>query len=187
MILLQINRDLESSLWYTGSTIAQTLSGSMGLLGAVMLFGLQETSRSIASAAKKLAENPHPTMNPAYIHHVLTRRGFHELARLYDEQLEGEQQGGTSVDLLAHHATLSWELDHDALVRRSFWTALKASGVMIAFSIALCGLAPSLAAHEGLGRALLLVSVVGAIGCLALYGILLRVLFRTTDEVKPTR
>lgn len=183
MILLQINRDLESSLWYTGSTIAQTLSGSMGLLGAIMLFALQETSRSIASAAKLLAEHPHPTMNRAYIHHVLTRRGFHELARLYGEQLQGVG-GETSVDLLAHHATLSWELDHDELVRRSFWTALKASGVMIAFSIALCGLAPNLAGHEVLGRALLLISVVGAIGCLALYGILLRVLFRTTSEVK---
>ena len=182
--MLIINHDLESALWYTGSTIAQTLSGSMGLLGAIMLFALQEASRSIARAAAQLAEHAHPTINPAYIHHVLTRRGFHELAKLYGDQLEGAQQGGTSVDLLAHHATLTWELEHDALVRRSFWTALQASGVMIAFSIAICGLSPTLSAHERLGQGLLLLSVAGAIGCLLLYGILLRVLFRAPVEIK---
>ncbi|HEU5220396.1 MAG TPA: hypothetical protein VFU23_17170 [Gemmatimonadales bacterium] len=180
-MFLQIDHDLEGSLWYTGSTIAQTLSGSMGLLGAIMLFALQETARSIANAAKQLAAHPHPTLNPAYIHHVLTRRGFHELARIYGEQLETTQEGGTSVDVLAHHSTLMWELDHDELVRRSFWTALKASGVMIAFSIALCGFSPSLASNYVLGRAMLGVSMVGAVGCLVLYGILLRVLFRRVE------
>ncbi len=181
--MLIIDHDLESSLWYTGSTIAQTLSGSAGLLGAIMLFALQETSKSIARAAVQLATHPHPTMNAAYMHHLLSRRGFHELARLYGDSLTGVTEGGTSLDLLAHHATLTWELDHDAGIRRSFWTALKASGVMIAFSIALCGLAPGLAAHERLGQAVLLISVAGAIACLVLYGILLRALFRPPTEM----
>lgn len=92
--MIILDHDLEGSLWYTGSTIAQTLSGSMGLLGAIMLFALQEASRSIARAAAQLAEHAHPTINPAYIHHVLTRRGFHELAKLYGDQLEGAQQEG---------------------------------------------------------------------------------------------
>ena len=35
-----MNVDLESTLFYTMSTIAQTLSGSMGLLGAIVLFVL---------------------------------------------------------------------------------------------------------------------------------------------------
>ena len=35
-----MNVDLESTLFYTMSTIAQTLSGSMGLLGAIVLFAL---------------------------------------------------------------------------------------------------------------------------------------------------
>lgn len=179
------NPDLENSLWFTGSTIAQTLSGSMGLLGAIMLFALQETSRSIARAAKQLAEFPHPTMNAHYIHHLLTRRSFRELARLYGEQLQADEAGGTSVELLAQYSTLSWELDHDRLLRRSFWKALLASGVMIGFSIAFCGLSPELSKHVGLGRALLFLGISGAIGCLLLYGILLRVLFRdASDDVE---
>lgn len=179
-----LDHDLEGSLWYTGSTIAQTLSGSMGLLGAIMLFALQEAARSIARAAQQLATNPHPTMNPTYIHHLLTRRSFEELARLYGDHLKGVTEVGTSLDMLGHHSTLTWELEHDALIRRSFWTALQASGLMIAFSIAICGLSPQLSAHPALGQAMLLLSVAGSIGCLILYGILLRALFRPPLELE---
>ncbi len=176
------NPDLENSLWFTGSTIAQTLSGSMGLLGAIMLFALQETSRSIARAAKQLADIPHATMNVHYIHHLLARRSFRELARIYGEQLQMDEAGGTSVELLAQHSTLSWELDHDQALRQSFWKALLASGVMIAFSIAFCGLSPELSKHERLGSIFLLLGIAGAVGCLVLYGILLRVLFRDSSD-----
>ncbi len=182
-----INPNLESALWYTGSTIAQTLSGSMGLLGAIMLFALQETSKSIARAAVQLSTHPHPTMNPSYMHHLLSRRGFRELAKLYADSLKGATEGGTSVELLAHYSTLTWELDYDAKLRRSFWTALEASGVMIAFSITVCGLAPVLAKRDWVGQAALVIGVVGAISCLVLYGILLRVLFRTTTEIRMPR
>ena len=156
----------------------------MGLLGAIMLFSLQETARSIARAAEQLAAHPHPTLNPAYIHHLVTRRGFHELARIYREALEGapNRGEGTSVELLAHHATLSWELDHDAAIRKAFRTALKSSGAMIALAIVLCAAAPSLSGHGNLGWALLVLSVLGAIGCLILYGILLRALFRSQAQ-----
>ena len=177
-----IDTNLENSLWFTGSTIAQTLSGSAGLLGAIMLFALQETSKSIARAAVQLAAHPHPTMNAAYMHHLLSRRGFHELAKLYGDSLKGITETGTSLELLAHHATLAWELDHDAKIRASFWTALKASGVMIAFSITVCGLAPGLSARVTLGSILLLLIIAGAISCLVLYGILLRDLFRPPLE-----
>lgn len=179
-----IDTNLENSLWFTGSTIAQTLSGSAGLLGAIMLFALQETSKSIARAAVQLATHPHPTMNAAYMHHLLSRRGFHELARLYGDSLKGVTEGGTSLDLLAHHATLAWELDHDAKIRASFWTALKASGVMIAVSITVCGLAPGLSARQTLGVIMLLLIIAGAVSCLVLYGMLLRALFRPPREME---
>ena len=178
-MLLPIDHDLEGSLWYTGSTIAQTLSGSMGLLGAIMLFALQETARSIAQAARQLATVPHPTLNDAFVQHLVARRSFHELAKVYGQHLTTEE--GTSMEMLGYHSTLTWELDHDAKVRRMFWTALKASGVVIAFSIAMCGLSPQLAAWTRTGHILLWTSVAGAIGCLVLYGILLRALFSARD------
>lgn len=177
-----MNPELESALWYTGSTIAQTLSGAMGLLGAIMLFSLQEASRSVQRAAEELSAMPHATLNPHFIHHLLARRSFRELARAYSDQIQGAQGGETSVELLAHHSTLTWELEHVRSLRRSFWSALVASGVVIVAAIAGTGFAPELARRPGIGKLILLLLMAGAGGCLVLYGILLRVMFRVSRE-----
>lgn len=177
-----MNTHLESALFYTMSTIAQTLSAGMGLLGAIVLFARQETARSIERAAVQLAEVRHPSTSELYLRHLLTRRSFHELARLYGEILLPGASYETSSDLLVHHSTLTWELEHDNALRRSFWKALLASGFVIAFSLLCCGLAPQLAASTTLGQAALAVSLLGAVGCLLLYGFLLRVMFRTTPD-----
>jgi hypothetical protein len=177
-----LNTHLESALFYTMSTIAQTLSGGMGLLGAIVLFALQETTRSVERAARQLTELQHASMSPLYIKHLLTRRSFRELARLYGRLLEPGASGETSADLLVHHSTLSWELEHDHALRRSFWKALLASGLVIGFSLACVAFAPELAEDPGLGRVALATGLVGSLGCLALYGVLLRVMFRATPE-----
>ena len=172
-----MNADLENSLWYTGSTIAQTLSGSAGLLGAIMLFALQETSRSIQRAAGQLTEIPHSSMNAHFIRHLLARRSFHELAQLYGEQLQ-KNSSEMSVELLAQHSTLAWELDHDRRLRQSFWRALLPSGIVIGVSIISCALSPRLSRNPTIGWTLLTLLVAGTVGCLTLYGVLLRELFR---------
>jgi hypothetical protein len=169
------------------STIAQTLSGGMGLLGAIVLFAIQETSRSIERSAKRLADVPHHEMSGLYIRHLLTRRGFRELARLYGRLLEPGGQSETSAELLVHHSTLTWELEHDHALRRSFWKALLASGFVIAFSLVCCGLAPLLSNNPPWGQVALAVGLVGSVGCLLLYGFLLRVMFRTTPDTLEGR
>lgn len=164
------------------STVAQTLSGAMGLMGAIVLFALQETSRSIERAAKQLADVPHKSESPLYLRHLLTRRSFQEFARRYGEMLEKGDSRETSSDLLVYHSTLSWELEHDHALRSSFWKSLMASGAVIAFSIVCCGLAPQLALNPNVGNSVLAADVIGAFGCLVLYAILLRVMLRTTPE-----
>ena len=147
-----MNSDLESALFYSMSTVAQTLSGSMGLLGAIVLFALQESTRSIERAATKLTEIPHPEISPLYLRHLLTRRSFHEIARRYGELLEPGGSSETSTEGLVHYATLTWELDHDNALRRAFWSALVASGLVVAFSLICCALAPELSAHPSAAR-----------------------------------
>ena len=173
---------LEAALFYTMSTIAQTLSGGMGLLGAIVLFAIQETSRSIERAAKRLTEVPHTSMSALYLQHLLTRRSFRELARLYGTLLQPGGNKETSAELLVHHSTLTWELEHDHALRSSFWKALLASGLVIALSLVCCGLAPALARNPQFGQLALAVELIGSVGCLILYGVLLRVMFRTTPE-----
>jgi hypothetical protein len=124
-------------------------------------------------------------MNSHYSRHLLTRRSFHELARLYGEQLQPGKSGETSVELLALYSTLSWELEHDRVLRRAFWKALMASGVVIAFAIACCGLSPQLSLNFSVGQTIIFLLIAGAVGCLVLYGFLLRVMFRgSSEEVK---
>lgn len=177
-----MNPSLQSALFYSMSTIAQTLAGAMGLLGAIVLFALQETSRSIERAAKKLIEIPHESMSPLYLRHLLTRRSFHELARHYGQLLQPGGSTETSAEALVHYSTLTWELEHDHALRRSFWTALLASGVVIAYSLICGGLSPQLSANARLGQLVLGVGILGAVGCLILYGFLLRVMLRSTPQ-----
>jgi hypothetical protein len=142
---------------------------------------MQATARSIERAATKLAEVPHQSMSPLYLSHLLNRRSFHELARHYGEALSGASSE-TSSAALEHFSTLSWELDHDSALRSSFWTALRASGVVITYSLICTALAPQLAASSRYGQIALAVGVAGAVGCLVLYGVLLRVMLRSSPQ-----
>jgi hypothetical protein len=50
-LILYVDSHLESTLYYTMSTVAQTLAGAIGLLGAIVLFTLQATGRSVERAS----------------------------------------------------------------------------------------------------------------------------------------
>lgn len=159
----------------------------MGLLGAIVLFALQESTRSIERAATKLTEVPHTSVSPLYLRHLLNRRSFHDIARRYGELLQPGGSTETSTEGLVHYATLTWELDHDNKLRRAFRTALVASGVVVALSLVCCAFAPQLAANTRLGRAVLTADELGAVSCLVMYGVLLRVMLRSTPhEPVPT-
>ena len=177
---MYVNSHLESTLYYTMSTVAQTLAGAIGLLGAIVLFTLQATGRSVESASKRLAEIPHESTNELYIRHLLSRRSYRELARRYGEMLRPSTE--MSTDLLVYHSTLVWELEHEDAIRRSFWNALVASAVIIGYTIACLAMAPQLAEREGAGDIALLIAVFGAIGCLLLFGSLLRVVLRSAPS-----
>lgn len=177
-----LNQDLQTALFYSLSTVAQTLAGAMGLLGAIVLFALQESTRSIERAATKLAELPNEGVNPLYLRHLLTRRSFHEIARYYGTALEPGASTETSMEGLVQYSTLTWELDHDNALRRAFWAALLASGVVITLSLIGCPLAPALSKIPRLGRIILGADVLGAVGCLVMYGFLLRVMLRASPH-----
>jgi hypothetical protein len=179
-LILYVDSHLESTLYYTMSTVAQTLAGAIGLLGAIVLFTLQATGRSVERASKRLAEIPHESTSELYIRHLLSRRSYRELARRYGEMLRPSSE--MSTDLLVYHSTLVWELEHEDAIRRSFWNALVASAVIIAYAIACLALATQLAEREGSGDIALLIAVFGAIGCLILFGSLLRVVLRTAPS-----
>jgi hypothetical protein len=179
-MIQHIDPDLESTLFYSMSTIAQTLAGAIGLLGAIVLFALQATSRSIDRAAKRLSEMPHSSLSALYIRHLFTRRSYQEIADRYGEMLSSANE--LSTEILVYHSTLTWELQHENAIRRSFWKALLASGTIIVVAFIGVTLAPQLAAHQRLGNGVLIVTVLGATMCMVLYGILFRIVLNSTAE-----
>lgn len=172
-----MNATLQATLFYTLSTVAQTLAGAMGLLGAIVLFSLQSSARSIERAAQQLTQIPHSSLNSLYVHHLFTRRSYHEIARRYGDLLEGSIE--TSRDLLVYHSTLAWELQQEEAIRRSFWTSLVGSGVVIGWSIVGLASVPALTRSAVLADVFLASAVLGALGCLVLFGALLRVMVRS--------
>ena len=177
-----MNPNLQSALFYSLSTVAQTLSGAMGLLGAIVLFALQESARSIERAADKLTQIPHDSVSPLYLRHLLTRRSFHEIARHYGQFLQTRGSSETSTEGLVQYATLTWELDHDNALRRWFWRALLSTGIVIALSLVGCAFAPQLSANQRVGQTVLAIDILGAVGCLVMYALLLRVMLRSTPH-----
>lgn len=175
-----MNTHLESTLYYTLSTVAQTLAGAIGLLGAIVLFSLQATAKSIERAARDLTQIPHETLSALYIRHLFSRRSYTELAQRYAELLTPRFE--VSTDVLVSHSTLTWELQHEQAIRRSFWRALVASGLVIALSISLIALAPQLAEREILGKIALAAVVGGAMVCLVLYALLLRIVLNASPD-----
>ena len=176
-----MNHALETALFNSMSTVAETLAGAMGLLGAIVLFALQATGRSIERAAASLTEIPQPTLSPLYLNHLLTRRSYHELARVYGELLSSGISE-THAEALLHYSALAWELDHDHALRRAFWTSLRATGAVVAFAFICGAIAPQLAENVAAGESALAIAVVGGIGCLLLYGFLLRVMLRSSPQ-----
>jgi hypothetical protein len=175
---------LQSTLFYTLSTVAQTLAGAMGLLAAIVLFALQGAAKSIERAAKQLIRSPHGPANEVLNRHLFTRKSFHELARSYGRHFEGGTKPEINLHLMEQYSTLTWFLDHDRLLRRSFLRALVSSGVVISAALIASGLVPELMDRPRLAVALLWVIIVGAIGCLLLYGLLMRVMLAAAPDEK---
>ena len=175
-----MNTHLESALLYTMSTVAQTLAAAIGLLGAIVLFALQATGRSVERAARRLSEVPHETLSELYIRHLVSRRSYNELAKQYGELMQPSKE--MSANMLVYHSALLWELKHELAIRRSFWISLLASALVIAYALGCLALAPQIATHPGAGTIVLDLAVVGTIACLVLFGIMMRVVLRMAPE-----
>lgn len=168
---------VESSLFYSlFGTVAATLFNAMGLLAAIVLFYLQNSSHSIENAAEKLSNIPHPDVSALYIQHLFTSRNYQEIARHYGALLEGHHE--TSRDLLVYHSTLAWELQQEEEIRRSFWRLMVGMGLVTSWSILGLALVPLLMMNLVVAILFLISSVIGAFSSFFLFAVMLRVMVR---------
>ena len=168
---------VESALFYSlFGTVAATLFNAMGLLAAVVLFYLQNSSLSIGVAAEKLTELEHPDVSSLYIRHLYMSHTYHEIARLYGSLLEGKHE--TSRDLLVYHSTLAWELQQEEDIRRSVWRLMVGMGLVTSWSILGVAIVPLLMKNLVIAIAFLVSAVLGAFASFFLFAVMLRVMVR---------
>ena|SRR2546422_1111821 len=158
-----IRESTSNTLYYTLSTVAQTLSGAFALMAAFVVFKLQFTSAQIADAAWPVARAA-------------------KLVRLRREGRFQEVYDGSESAILAassrkpYLATLRRELGRSltrnrTLLRR-FWWSTALTGVTLVYSVILLSLTDSIV-PLGVAGTVLGISVVLFTICLVSYTLVL--------------
>jgi len=71
-----------NSIYYTFSTIAQTLAGAIGLLGAFVLFRLQALNNDIDERGGQIASVLRSVTDPTKVRQLLHQRDFRQLLQI---------------------------------------------------------------------------------------------------------
>jgi hypothetical protein len=163
----------ENALYYTFSTIAQTLAAGFGVLTAFVLFRLPQIEQAI-TRAQLIFDRHKKSIGSDEIWRTLRRRGIEALAEKF-RKLEQEKHI-TNDDLETLYEQLEemgfWLPTWDKLHRNLIITVL-----CTAFDIAICLVAlpcvPFLSINSAPSIIVIYVTVILAVICLALYCILI--------------
>jgi hypothetical protein len=167
---------MENALYYTLSTIAQTLAGAFAILAAVVLFKLSSLAKEQEVAAAIL--NEHDIDADVYLP-IARKRGFHAMAE------EARTRGGLTIAHIqrvrracaaATAAYNAW----DGINRRLF-VALGATVLAISVCFVTLPFTPQLAASQAASCLLFLTVALGII-CLLLYVWLIVAMVRRPAE-----
>jgi len=168
---------METALYYTLSTIAQTLAGALAILVAVVLFRLamlralieeaQDTSRSYS-------------VDPSVYWPVVRAFGYDAMANRLQEDTNSDVHQNQTLRR-AYEAAVTAYRDWDQVNRR-LRAALAVSIADIAFCFFLLPFSPALKGHRVLAVLILALSVTLGIVCLGLYWRLMAALVRRPDD-----
>jgi hypothetical protein len=152
-----------NSLYYTFSTIAQTLAGALGVLGAFALFALAGLEGEIARGEAVVMDLKSP-FEPAWA--TFREKGMGEFLRMH---MADAQIASSNISVL-NRAEKALKLVPS--LRRSLVVALLLTAGDIAISIVAIPFVPRLAASWICAGIIAGVAVVLAVVCLAVYGLL---------------
>lgn len=165
---------MEDALYWTFSTIAQTLAGAIALMGAFVLFAVNRLKEKIGFYSKNVAQD-HSGKPHIWDHYM---RGEHaEVLRLAKE----DQSKGKKTDVVRlgigsdeSFKQLSFLVPkQEELSRRCRWS-VRLTGITIAGSVGLLALTPSIHSNCVLSGILLSLGVGAVIVCLVSYAKVIR-------------
>ena len=153
---------METALYYTLSTVSQTLAGALGMLAAFLVLRVSTLDMSIREAIGRLQDTTH----------IHPHGGNQEILRVFQEEVKRQPQGrGAAVLALAH-------ADRALQTRAGLLGAARAAFTLSACMMGICfiGLASSPWLALAAWRAIPVVAfvILGGVGCLVWYGLIVR-------------
>ena len=161
---------MSNALYYTFSTIAQTLAGAMALLAAFLLYRLQVLNRAIEEDAERISEALVPYHGRA--HEMFRGQEYVELLRAAESGYF--PQGNPPVQ--AERARLTMFLRTKKTVLKHFKVALYLTAGLITFSIVALVATPQISS-VAVSYAILAFGVLGFVACMLSYITVLRSAF----------
>lgn len=166
---------METTFYYTFSTIAQSIAAAMGLIGAFVLFRLESVNAQIEEATEKIIRYLDSTS--------YTRAGLDAILALnsYSDVLEMTKdpvRKSGNPNLTSPHYKLEVLLQYEASVKSKLRLSLWLTGSLLVMSIVALCLTPTLARRSFAGM-ILLFAVIWVGGCLFSYGVLIKHVLRS--------
>jgi len=181
---------MESTLYYTFSTIAQTLAGAIALLGAFILYRLQKLNNGLDDHAKFIRKQYSEEEDLVFLNSFIVKGEYKKFLKytranpIADSGIAVRPNSNaegvvTSVEegqsyLTDVQAKMKELLAHRKSLIRSFTVSLFLTVTLIAASVIALAVTPSLNARDDFRSGSLIVAIVWFLACLISYISLLR-------------
>jgi hypothetical protein len=167
---------MDNALFYTLSTIAQALSAAFALLGAFVLFRLQQLSAACANAGAIVIR---PYLPNQEARRLLAIGSFAKLAQyLISQQVQRPGAIGPHTLEAARDAFGKSIAQREQLLSQLLH-AMLATGAVIALAVTGLAVTPQIGASAQGAYAVLTAAVIALVGCLVMYG---RIIWAATSD-----
>ena len=165
---------MENALYYTFSTIAQTLSGAIALLAAFVLYRLQILSIALDKHANVIRDQYYEDFDKAWMNSFIVKEEYQKLLDFtvkYPIDTATDEQDSYVKDSLDQ---IKYFLPFKKSLLNHFYVALFLTVGLILSSVVLLSITPFVNAHVNVRTGSFVVGILWLVACFISYVMLLR-------------
>lgn len=161
---------MENALFYTFSTIAQTLATAFALLGAFVLFRIQQIAATLENTSRVVMQ---PYLPNEEARRLQTEGRFKELEAMLKGQVPQRRDLTDTHSFKAAYNAMTNHIKVELQLRLLFVTALILTVIVIAGAVLVLAATPYIAISRVISNVVFVVGIVAFLSCLTLYAILI--------------
>jgi len=165
---------MENTLYYTFSTIAQTLAGAIALLGAFILYRLQSLNNGLDDHAKFIRKLYLEDVDLIFLNSFIVKGEYNKFL----EYTRGKPADAGTLEEHSYITEVQAKIEELLVFKRSlirsFTVSLVLTVSLIAVSVMLLSVTPSISSRAELRSSCLALATVWFVACLISYVALLR-------------